>query len=69
MKLLPERVQNKLNSTDNTEIKVEPYQVYEKIKSMNIPDSVVPGDFPPRIWKKFGVELAEPVSKIVNNKK
>lgn len=67
MTLLPERVQNKLNSTENTEIIVEPYQVYEKIKSMNIPDSVVPGDFPPRIWKKFGVELAEPVSKLVNN--
>ena len=34
---------------------------------MNIPDSVVPGDFPPRIWKMFSVELAEPISIIANN--
>ena len=34
---------------------------------MKIPDSTVPGDFPPRMWKLFSVELAEPVSIIVNN--
>ena len=27
---------------------------------------MVPSDFPPRIWKKFGPELAEPVSVLVN---
>ena len=34
---------------------------------MNIPDSTVPGDFPPQIWKQFEVELCTPVSIIVNN--
>ena len=33
---------------------------------MNIPDSTVPNDFPPRIWKLFAVELAEPVLIIAN---
>ena len=41
--------------------------VYKKIKKMRIPDSVVPRDFPPRIWKEFVVDLAEPVSIINNN--
>ena len=65
-KSLPERVIQKLNFRETYIPMVEEYQVYEKIKEMNIPDSTVPGDFPPRIWKNFGAELALPVSKIAN---
>ena len=42
------------------------YQVHQKIKKMNIPDSTVPGDFPPKIWKLYSVELSEPVSFLAN---
>ena len=64
--LLPEleRVNNKLMTDSSNIPHIEPYHVYEKIKKMNIPDSVVPGDFPPRIWKEFAVELSEPVARI-----
>ena len=34
---------------------------------MNIPDSTVPGDFPPRVWKTFSPLLAQPVATIANN--
>ena len=56
--LLPDRVLDKLNTiVDLSKIpKIEPYQVYEKTKKMNIPMSTVPGDFPPQIWKTFSVE-------------
>ena len=33
---------------------------------MNLPSSTVPGDFPPKIWSEFSVELATPIAKIVN---
>ena len=65
-KLLPSRVNSKLNSLTSIIPKIEPHTVYEKIKEMTIPDSTVPGDFPPRIWKEFSVHLADPVSIITN---
>ena len=66
--LLPNRVLEKLNLPYNLcEIpKIEPYQVYNRIKKMKIPSSTVPQDFPPRIWKNFAPELATPVSIIIN---
>ena len=66
LELLPERVVSKLQFFTDKIPEIEPYQIYEKIKTMNIPDSMVPADFPPRIWKNFGVEMATPVSIIVN---
>ena len=33
---------------------------------MNLPESTVPGDFPPRIWKLFSAELCTPISIVVN---
>ena len=64
--LLPSRVRNNLESESEIIPTIEPYIVYEKIKEMNIPDLVFPGDFPPRIWKLFAVELSGPVSIIAN---
>ena len=64
--LLPSRVRNNLECESENIPTIEPYMVYEKIKEMNIPDLVVPGDFPPRIWKLFAVELSGPVSIIAN---
>ena len=66
--LLPDRVTDKLNASVNLSNipKIEPYQVYKRIQEMNLPVSTVPGDFPPRIWKEFSVELSTPISIIVN---
>ena len=33
---------------------------------MNIPNSTVPDDFPPRIWKLYSAELANPLAIIIN---
>ena len=65
-KLLPDRVNSKLNSPNAQIPSIEPHTIYEKIKEMTIPDSTVPGDFPPRIWKEFSLYLADPVSVIAN---
>ena len=45
---------------------IETYQIYNKIKKMNIPNSIDPRDLPPRKWKEITEELATPVAKIVN---
>ena len=34
---------------------------------MKIPDSTVPEDFPPKIWKKYSVELSTPVAALINS--
>ena len=66
--LLPERVFKKNYSPTNISgvPVIEPHQVYSKIKKMNLPESTVPGDFPPRIWKLFSVELSTPIAVIIN---
>ena len=66
--LLPDRVTEKLSASVNLSSipQIEPYQVYKRIQEMNLPVSTVPGDFPPRIWKEFSVELSSPISIIVN---
>lgn len=66
--LLPERVLSKLALPLATSKipKIEPYQVYNRIKKMNLPASTVPGDFPPRIWKLFSVELSTPIAIMIN---
>ena len=42
-------------------------ETFEKIKVANKPKSGVPGDLPRGIIQEFGVELASPVTRIVNN--
>lgn len=66
--LLPDRVLDKLKSPVNlSDIpNIAPYQVWERIQKMNIPESTVPDDFPPRIWKQFSLELSTPISIVVN---
>ena len=64
--LLPNRVLETLNKTIDKIPIIEPFQIYERIKKMNIPNSTVPGDFPPRIWKLYSAELASPLAIIVN---
>ena len=66
--LLPQRVLDKLRSTDdnNNIPHIEEYKVYEKNKEMILPNFSVPGDFPPKIWKEYSIELALPVSMILN---
>ena len=65
-----ERAQEKYESLDEVleEVKRGTGDRREIVrKKMNIPDSVVPGDFPPRIWKEFAVELCEPVARLAND--
>ena len=42
-------------------------ETYEKIVAANKPKSGVPGDLPSSMLKEFSVELATPLSKIINN--
>jgi hypothetical protein len=44
----------------------EPYQIYEKIKSMKKKASTVPGDVPWRVIFEYAVELSFPLSNILN---
>ena len=64
--LLPERVQSKLQE-ESTPPTISERDTYEKIKSANKPKSGVPGDLPCSMTKEFSVELAKPLSYIINN--
>ena len=44
----------------------EPFEIYEKIKSMKKKTSTVPGDIPWRIITEFSVELSNPLSHLYN---
>ena len=44
----------------------EPFEIYEKIKSMKKKTSTVPGDIPWRIITEFSVELSYPLSHLYN---
>ena len=63
---MPSRVQSKLKSKSSPPTITES-ETYDKIKAANKPKSGVPGDLPSSIIQEFGVELATPVSMIVNN--
>ena len=66
VELLPSRVQSKINSKTMPPTITEE-ETFEKIKVANKPKSGVPGDLPRGIIQEFGVELASPVTRIVNN--
>ena len=66
LNLLPERVKVKLEATSNPPV-ISEYQCYEKMKATNKPKSVIPGDLPSKIVKEFTAELAQPLSKLLNN--
>ena len=63
---LPERVQSTLKTRSKAPIITE-YDCYMKLKAAKKPMSGVPGDLPSSIVKEFTVELANPVSKLLNN--
>ena len=63
---LPDRVQFILGSESKPPVITE-HECYEAIKSAKKPTSGVPGDLPGSILKEFSIELATPVSKLLNN--
>ena len=65
-KLLPERVQKKLES-ESFPPKVDTLDVYRKVKAARKPKSGVPSDLPRQIVQEFAPELATPVQYIVNS--
>ena len=64
--LLPERVKVKLETQSDPPV-ISEFDCYEKLKSSKKPNSVIPGDLPSQIVKEFMVELANPLSKLLNN--
>ena len=63
---LPDRVQLKLTEESTPPVITEE-ECYRKLISAKKPRSEVPGDLPSSIVKEFTVELANPVSKLLNN--
>ena len=45
---------------------IENYDIYDKLSKVNIKKSCAPFDPPPRIIKKFALELTEPLTNIIN---
>ena len=64
--LLPERVLSKLEEESRPPTITES-ETFDKIEAAKKPKSGVPGDLPCTIIKEFGVELAKPLSIIINN--
>ena len=64
--LLPERVKTKLEDKTNPPPITE-HDCYLKLKAAKKPKAVIPGDLPNTIVKEFTVELANPLSKLLNN--
>ena len=66
---LPVEVQNKLSEEINPRDipRIEPFQVFEKMRKCKKTKSAVPGEMPSRLRQEFNVELAEPASIIFNN--
>ena len=66
VKILPERVRSRLCEESVAPIITE-YECYTRLIAAKKPTSGVPGDLPSVIIKEFTVELANPVSKLLNN--
>ena len=64
--LLPERVLSKLEEESRPPTITES-ETFDKIEAAKKPKSGVPGDLPCTIIKEFSVELAKPLSIIINN--
>ena len=62
---LPKRVRQRLK-IESTPPTISELECYEKLVSAKKPRSEVPGDLPCAIVKEFTVELASPVSKLLN---
>ena len=63
---LPERVKSRLRTKSKPPVVTE-YDCYMKMKAAKKPTSGVPGELPSAIVKEFTAELANPVSKLINN--
>ena len=63
---MPERVKQRLKEK-STPPTITEFECYEKLVSAKKPTSEVPGDLPSSVVKEFTVELANPVSKLLNN--
>ena len=44
----------------------EPHQVYEYLRKLNVKSSTVKDDIPAKILKEFAVEIATPLSDVIN---
>ena len=64
--LLPERVKSILKTPSSPPI-ISEYECYMKILSTKKPKSGVPGELPHSFLKEFGVELAKPLTALLNN--
>ena len=62
---LPETVQKVLNDGTQPPV-ISEYECYNKLKAAKKPKSVIPGELPSRIVKEFTVELAKPLSTLLN---
>ena len=63
---LPDRVKLRLQE-NAVPPNIAELECYEKLQKAKKPNSEVPGDLPSKIVKEFTVELASPVSKLLNN--
>ena len=63
--LLPERVQTKLRTDERGPPLVTAEEVWQTIEAAKKPRSGVPGDLPREIVKEHSVELATPLSRII----
>ena len=63
---LPSRVQTKLSTCRRKPPVVSPEETYGKICKAKKPRSTIPGELPQRFTKEFSVELATPLSRIIN---
>ena len=64
--LLPDRVKGKLQDLTKPPL-ISENDCYLKLKAAKKPKAVIPGDLPNSIVKEFTVELASPISKLLNN--
>ena len=63
---LPDRVKVRLGKSSNPPI-ISEFDCYQKLCKAKKPKSCVPGDLPSEIIKEFTVELAQPVSILLNS--
>ena len=62
---LPDRVKKVLSTTSTPPI-ISEFECYKKLLSTNKPKSGVPGDLPSVFLKEFSIELAKPLTNILN---
>lgn len=68
IQVLPDSVKFKVQNSHSEKVpKVQPYEDLENLKKHKFKLSSIPGDIPPKLKRKFYVELATPVANIFNS--